>query len=448
MNNPLIIPCPSCHADITVPRALLTEMAAECRCKQCGQMVVLNEHLLISDDNPLFDDEPLITAESHFDVDTLQSEDDLKLDIPKPSSKSEASEILIHDDMEIEEAIDPIIEYDSLEEMSAWISQLEIEQAPSINAILDKQNTDNQNTNNQNLNHQNIDTEVIFDIDLNEPHSISETTLNPTLQKQPSIKNPSSTSSQAKPSHSSTVPMSSVNANNINVSIAANNSSHNNENTWLETLLQEQNDGNPSVASDTEDTELAKLLTDSGMPTANEKENTGLRATKISDRMQSSSPEPPLPVSSIVWSVGSILLLLLLVLQFVGFNLESLAKKPAIAPRLQTVCTILPCQVPSADIRAFAINKPSAKPSRVKSTASFTDIQAQLINQSNQSQLLPHLKVSLHNKEGVMGEFIASPQQYLLSSENKLAAERGKSVMFTVPIPASQITSVEIEPIY
>ena len=175
-------------------------------------------------------------------------------------------------------------------------------------------------------------------------------------------------------------------------------------------------------------------------------------ATDTQKRMQSSgvnsSHHNTPAISSLLWSVGSGLLILLLFMQYIIFNIDTLAKTPAVASRLQAVCSVFSCTIPSADINAFVITKPTVKATQVRNAKNFSDIQAQLINESVQVQLLPNLKVSIYNKDTIIGEFVAQPSDYLLSSETKLTAERRKSVMFTVPIIAKKVSKVMIEPIY
>ena len=404
--------CPHCHADINLSHEPQTESGAKSRCEHCKQSFVTEDSLLISDDHSSF-------LSEH----TTSSSDSTAVDATVDNN------MLIHDDMEIDETTDPIIEYDSLEEMNAWLNQVDIAPVkPSNNAV-------------------NHDTPPIpKPVDIKDNlHTSSQPTVADKSTHTPddSLIVPITVSQQP-----TVAPISSAQANNIHASVSANNSGHTSDNHWLETLLDEQNRPHNSVTNDLDDTDLAQLLIDIGMQSADEKSINKARASKIETRMQSSSTANSYSIPNIIWSAGSVILVLLLLAQYVVFNIDSLVKNPAMATRLQGICSIAACSIPHADISAFTIDKLSYKSSRVQKTSTYTDIQADLVNESAKTQLLPNLKVSIYANDAIIGEFIAQPKNYLLSSESKLPAERAKSVMFTVPVAVKQMTKVLIQPIY
>ena len=153
-------------------------------------------------------------------------------------------------------------------------------------------------------------------------------------------------------------------------------------------------------------------------------------------------------IATILWTLGCLVLALLLAAQYVIFNLETLVKDPLNAERLQTVCAIAACGLPSADLEALTVTTPNHLSSQIKTTGEFSDISATLINQSSQAQLYPDIKVSVYGDEGLIGEFIASPKDYLLGKQSQLAASSGRQLLFTVPIANEQIRDVTMMPLY
>ena len=141
-------------------------------------------------------------------------------------------------------------------------------------------------------------------------------------------------------------------------------------------------------------------------------------------------------------------LALLLFAQYVIFNLDNLVKNPVYAQRLQAICSIAACSLPSADLSAFAITNASHKASQVQTTGAFSDVSATLNNQSAKSQLYPNVKVSVYGADNLIGEFIAAPNDYLLSKQSQLAAESDRQLLLTIPIANVQIREVTLLPMY
>ena len=153
-------------------------------------------------------------------------------------------------------------------------------------------------------------------------------------------------------------------------------------------------------------------------------------------------------IATLLWMAGCLVLVLSLFAQYVIFNLNTLLKNPEYSAHLTTVCAIAVCRLPSADLDAFAITDLSFETSEIKSDNKFMDVQAILENKSSNSQLFPSLKVSIYGSNSLLGEFIALPEDYLIGRQNQLVAGYGKPFMFTIPITASKVSEVIIEPIY
>ena len=169
-------------------------------------------------------------------------------------------------------------------------------------------------------------------------------------------------------------------------------------------------------------------------------------------RQQTQAKFTPTPakrsIASLLWTLGCLVLALLLFAQYVIFNLDNLVKNPAYAARLQTLCSIAACSLPSANLAALSTSDIGHQPSRIKTADTFSDISITLNNQSTQAQLLPHVKVSVYGDSALIGEFIAAPQDYLLSTQSQLGASSRKQLLFTVPVANTQISKVSAEPIY
>lgn len=166
------------------------------------------------------------------------------------------------------------------------------------------------------------------------------------------------------------------------------------------------------------------------------------------DRVQPMVASSSTPVATLLWLAGCAVLILLLMAQYIIFNLNTLIKNPVHAKRLQAVCSIVVCELPNADLSAFNTTQLSIRRSKVNTYADFSDLQAELVNSSAQAQLLPNLKVSVYSEAGLLGAFIAMPEDYLLSNQSQLGGEQSLGVMFTIPLSAQKINRFTIEPVY
>ena len=307
----------------------------------------------------------------------------------KKHAKDLSSDDLIYDDMDIDEPAESIVEYDSLDSMDAWLSQ-------ASQTVRQPANKLSKATNNKN-NRSSITS------------SISMATSTPLL--------------------------SSVAANDIHASI-----DNSTENSWLEELLKEQNKQKDKA-------ELSPIHSLS----------TPLQNTSRFSKVPTIKPQAPekfavtlerQSIASILWTLGCLVLASLLFAQYVIFNLDNLVKNPAHAERLQAICSIAVCSLPSAELNAFTIASINHKSSQVETTGTFSDISALLNNQSEKAQLYPNIKVSVYDANDLIGEFIAEPKDYLLSKQSQLAANSSRRLLFTVPVANAKIREVVISPLY
>ena len=171
---------------------------------------------------------------------------------------------------------------------------------------------------------------------------------------------------------------------------------------------------------------------------------------KIQARLKSSHPTQEQLMqrrslgSQILWGLGCLLLLGVLGGQYVFFNLDRFLRQPEHASKLHDLCTKFPqCQLPWAEVSAFSIT-PEIKEGKGGVPGVFAVIQ----NTSGKDQLLPNLKVTVMGDTGVVGEFIATPDEYQLAPQRVLASGQRKSFLLSVDAPKDAVTSAKIEPFY
>jgi predicted Zn finger-like uncharacterized protein len=470
MTTPIKTQCPHCHAAFSLPSTKLNQADAKGRCGRCQQVFLLNDYLIVSaDDKPAAaqinthqqaadDTEPSnhnkvannkttnnkdahsksqrakpvietkvveekdtkldsVTLDKSKSNDTKSNDDksddnllfhdDMEIeDSPYPVPDLD-DDLLFHDDMEIDDSPESITAYGSLEEMDAWLSQSDTSDA-----------TDNAST--------------------------------APAKAVPEKSTPAASDMLKKPAAAS---VSSTDANDIHANVATTSGNDTSENAWLEALLKAQQDSDNALpdedAADKQDnTDLSQLLENIGMATNNKEKISQARTNRIHTHTQQGSTPSKNPIATILWLVGSLILILLLLAQYVIFNLDTLIKNPDHAARLQTVCSMAACSLPHADIADLSTTEPSYRPSRIKAAAAFSDIETSLVNQSQHSQLLPNIKVTIYGDNALIGAFIAPPKDYLLSPQSQIAAESSKSMMFTVPVATNQINNITIDVIY
>ena len=430
MTTPIKTQCPHCQACFKIQQTQLNKVNATVSCDQCQQSFLVNKHLILTADavstssiqeNTTTDTNTLADSNRH----SAQTADNhnknqhaagaTKSPLTPPHSKNISSDTLIeddlihdgliYDDMDSDEPEESVLEYDSLDSMDAWLTQ-----ASNMNNSSYTSTADNQPTSN--------------------------------LSKKTDKNNASSAkvSSDATTENSSSAQMalSSAAANDIHANV-----DDTADNSWLEKLLKEQNKSE-EVRQD--DTDLSQLLLDMGVPLKDEASTSEERVRKAQAKF---TPTPQRrSIASLLWTLGCLVLALLLFAQYVIFNLETLMKNPVHAERLQSVCAVAACSLPSADLTAFTITNLNHKSSKIKMDGKSSDVSATLNNQSAKAQLYPNVKVSVYGANDMIGEFIATPADYLLSKQSQLAANSSRNILFTIPVANRQIREVTISPLY
>jgi len=322
-------------------------------------------------------------------------------------SKKKPSDTLIHDDliyddMDIDDPEEDVQEYDSLDSMDAWLTQAS-NTSPSV-ATTEKPKA-----------------------------PLSKETIK---SSNSSTKKPSTSTISA--SSSTQDMLSSAAANDIHANVESTDN-----HSWLQKLLEEQNQDEETPQ---DDTDLSQLLSDMGVPVKDEDPaaDDRLRETQL----PFAPTQTTRSIASLLWILGCLVLALLLAAQYVIFNLENLVKNPSYAQRLQSICSVAACSLPSADLSALTINNTFHRSSQIKTAGTFSDIGATLSNGSPQSQLYPNVKISVYGKDEIIGEFIADPNDYLLGKQSQLAANTDRQLLFTIPVANAQIRDITMTALY
>ena len=427
MTTPIKTQCPHCHASSNIKTSQLNQKTATVCCENCQQSFLVNNNLIVTADtdpsnknitginsvNSRVISENKANASSNTSTILIDDDNsDLKSNL---STKPEAENMLIHDDMihddmDIEADGDDDLEYDSLDSMDAWLNQNN-----DINHTATIKNTPQKNPSTK-LN-KNSDASV----------NTSETTS-------------SETGSLTDAPSSAQIALSSAAANDIHANIDSNA-----DESWLEKLLKEQNQ---SEDAPKDETDLSQLLLNMGVSFREEDSSNAAHAKKMQAQDKFSPTPARRSIASLLWVFGCLVLALLLFAQYIIFNLNNLVKNPAHAERLQKICSIAACSLPSADLAALTTKDVQHKPSQIKTANTFSDISVTLNNQSAQAQLYPHVKVSVYGSNALIGEFIAAPDKYLLSMQSQLGAESRRQLLFTIPVANMQISKVIINPVY
>ena len=436
MTTPIKTQCPHCHALFNINKTQLDQKTATVCCEHCQQSFLVNNNLIVTaateqkTDDIVVEHKTAAISTSNISIDkqnSTVSPESKTVTTPNITSKPAEADILIHDnmldddlmddelihdDMDIEDFEEQDLEYGSLDSMDAWLTQA-TDNNPT--AIKDK------NIHSEKNNSKTLDKSSHLSVSPVENASLVKTSLN-------------------KDSSATHVALSSAAANDIHANIDGNA-----DESWLEKLLKEQNQ---SEDIEKNQTDLSELLASMGVSIKDEDHTNALRI-KQQQAQDKFSPTPARrSIASLLWTLGCLVLILLLFAQYVIFNLDDLVKNPAHAERLQKVCAIAACSLPSANLAALSTSDIKHQPSRIKTASSFSDISITLNNQSAQAQLLPHVKVSVYGDNALIGAFIAAPEDYLLSTQSQLGASSRKQLLFTVPVANAQISKVSVKPIY
>ena len=420
MTTPIKTQCPHCQACYSVKQTQLNQVNATISCDRCQQSFLVNKHLVVNSEviqkptpqknipaqqkaqtQPISNEQKTSTSSNQHNPQNVPNRPTSSTN-KKKSSDTLIHDDLIYDDMDIDDPEENVQEYDSLDSMDAWLTQAS-NTNPSV-ATTEKPKAP----------------------------SSKETIKSPN----PSIKKPSTSTISA--SSSTQDMLSSAAANDIHANIESTDN-----NSWLQKLLEEQNQDEETPL---DDTDLSQLLSDMGVPVKDEDPAADDRLRKT--QLPFAPTQTTRSIASLLWILGCLVLALLLAAQYVIFNLENLVKNPAYAQRLQSICSVAACSLPSADLSALTISNTFHRSSQIKTAGTFSDIGATLSNESTQAQLYPNVKISVYGRDKLIGEFIADPNDYLLGKQSQLAANTDRQLLFTIPVANAQIRDITMTALY
>ena len=418
MTTPIKTQCPHCQAIFNLPKAQLNKMDSKARCGYCEQFFLLNEHI-ITPENDKVDAKGLTQSAdiAHNPITTqkppaVQKPADAITEPPalKPAAPATSSVTTIKPVVKPLQPKKPLSNKPTPDKKSPKTPIEDIDDDMLIHDDMEIEDTQDNA----------LDYEALEDMDAWISQLDHTEIVNPAIE-----------------------PLATPNP------LDNNNKAPISENVWLESLLaEEKGESTPYSDAPKDDSSLSKLLTNIGIPAQDNPKKAQAAATKKQQYTPSAPTRTRPLIATLLWTLGSLALLLLLLVQYIFFNINTLIKNPEYKAQLQTICEMAGCTLPSADIDAFTITDISHTASKVSDSATFSDIKAVLVNQSPESQLFPNIKVSIYEEETLIGEFIAMPDQYLLSTQAQLTAEYDKPVMFTLPLPAKQISKVVMETLY
>jgi len=422
MTTPIKTQCPHCQACYSVKQTQLNQVNATISCDRCQQSFLVNKHLVVNSEviqkptpqknipaqqkaqtQPISNEQKANTSSNQHKLQNVPNRPTSSTN-KKKSSDTLIHDDLIYDDMDIDDPEENVQEYDSLDSMDAWLTQAS-NTSPSVSTT-------------------------------EKPKAPSSKGAD--QKPNPSTKKASTSTISASASASTQNMLSSAAANDIHANIESTDN-----NSWLQKLLEEQNKDEETPP---DDTDLSQLLSDMGVPVKDEDPaaDDRLRETQL----PFAPTQTTRSIASLLWILGCLVLALLLAAQYVIFNLENLVKNPSYAQRLQSICSVAACSLPSADLSALTINNTFHRSSQIKTAGTFSDIGATLSNGSPQSQLYPNVKISVYGKDEIIGEFIADPNDYLLGKQSQLAANTDRQLLFTIPVANAQIRDITMTALY
>lgn len=146
--------------------------------------------------------------------------------------------------------------------------------------------------------------------------------------------------------------------------------------------------------------------------------------------------------AQLLWLLGCLLLVGVLAMQYVFFNLNTIAKNPAYASTLNNICTIIKCAIPQADLNNLTIT------SDHKSKDYTTNIIVNIQNNGTSPALFPNLLITVKDVNGqVLGDFVTSKKEYVSESQSSLLGNQNKRIMLTVHT-VKFVSTVEVQPFY
>mgnify|MGYP000341909451 CR=1 FL=1 len=150
---------------------------------------------------------------------------------------------------------------------------------------------------------------------------------------------------------------------------------------------------------------------------------------------------------SIIWGLGSLLLVFLLAAQYIIFNIDTLITSKANAAMLSNICHKIPaCQLPIADTGLIDVQMLALAHSSKQ--AGKTDLVFTLTNTTDNNIVYPSVKVSLRSGNTILAQTLLTPSHYLEAGNNYLMPHQIKPVKLRIDFPKTKVQAANIELIY
>ena len=150
---------------------------------------------------------------------------------------------------------------------------------------------------------------------------------------------------------------------------------------------------------------------------------------------------------SIIWGLGSLLLVFLLAAQYIIFNIDTLITSKTNAAVLSNICHKIPaCQLPIADTGLIDVQMLALAHSSKQ--AGQTDMIFTLTNTTDNNIIYPSVKVSLRSGNTILAQTLLTPSHYLEAGNNYLMPHQIKPVKLRIDFPKTKVQAANIELIY
>lgn len=150
---------------------------------------------------------------------------------------------------------------------------------------------------------------------------------------------------------------------------------------------------------------------------------------------------------SIIWGLGSLLLVFLLAAQYIIFNIDTLITSKTNAAVLSNICHKIPaCQLPIADTGLIDVQMLALAQSSKQ--AGQTDVVFTLTNTTDNNIIYPSVKVSLRSGNTILAQTLLTPTDYLEAGNNYLMPHQIKPVKLRIDFPKTKVQAANIELIY
>lgn len=149
-----------------------------------------------------------------------------------------------------------------------------------------------------------------------------------------------------------------------------------------------------------------------------------------------------------VWGIGSLLLLLALVAQWLIFNIDTLVTSKPTAAKLTSACQRLAitCNLPMADTDLIDVE--TLKLATAPNQSEQTDIIFTLTNTTDHPIVYPNLKISLRTGNTIQAQTLIPPMAYLEAGNNYLMPHQIKPIKLRINYPKSNTLQANIESFY